>query len=77
MRKVMCLAVVAMMATLVSADSQIFKTALRITVIDDLGNFQEGATVRLFETEEEYFMQSYFKKVCTPLHNFVIVTMLF
>lgn len=33
---------------------QILKTSLRITVIDELGNIVEGATVQLYATEEDY-----------------------
>ena len=37
-----------------AASDQLFKTDLKITVLDDLGNIQEGATVRLFLTEKEF-----------------------
>lgn len=33
---------------------QILKTNLRITIQDDLGNVQEGATVTLFENNDDY-----------------------
>lgn len=33
---------------------QLIKTTLNITVRNDLGNTVEGATVRLFETEDDY-----------------------
>lgn len=33
---------------------QLIKTTLHITVRDDLGNIAEGATVQLFETEDDY-----------------------
>jgi hypothetical protein len=33
---------------------QLIKTTLHITVRDDLGNIAEGATVHLFETEDDY-----------------------
>lgn len=33
---------------------QLIKTTLHITVRDELGNIAEGATVQLFETEEDY-----------------------
>ena len=33
---------------------QLIKTTLNITVRDELGNIVEGATVQLFETEEDY-----------------------
>jgi hypothetical protein len=34
--------------------SQIVKTTLHVTVRDELGNTVEGATIQLFETEEDY-----------------------
>lgn len=37
-----------------AADEQLLPTKLRITVIDELGNFVEGATVSIYETEEDY-----------------------
>jgi hypothetical protein len=37
-----------------ASQPQIFPTNLEITVRDDLGNVVEGATVRLFKTQEDY-----------------------
>ncbi|MEQ9467503.1 MAG: carboxypeptidase-like regulatory domain-containing protein [Ekhidna sp.] len=36
------------------AEAQILPTKLRITVIDGLGNFVEGASVSIYETEKDY-----------------------
>ena len=36
---------------------QLIKTTLHITVRDDLGNIVEGATVQLFEVEEDYLKE--------------------
>ena len=36
---------------------QIIKTTLNITVRDELGNIVEGATVQLFETEDDYLKE--------------------
>lgn len=36
---------------------QLIKTTLHITVRDELGNIVEGATVQLFETEDEYLKE--------------------
>lgn len=36
---------------------QLIKTTLHITVRDDLGNIVEGATVQLFETEDDYLKE--------------------
>ncbi len=37
-----------------SFNSKPLPTSLSITVIDNLGNFVEGATVTIYETEEDY-----------------------
>ncbi len=37
-----------------SAEAQLLPTKLRITVIDGLGNFVEGATVSIYENEKDY-----------------------
>ena len=39
---------------LLAANSQIVKTTLNVTVRDETGNIVEGATVQLFETEQDY-----------------------
>lgn len=36
---------------------QLVKTTLHITVRDELGNIVEGATVQLFETEDDYIKE--------------------
>jgi len=36
------------------ANPQLFPTNLEITVRDEVGNIVEGATVRLFKTQEDY-----------------------
>ncbi|HYG03779.1 MAG TPA: carboxypeptidase-like regulatory domain-containing protein [Chryseosolibacter sp.] len=41
-------------AILISFSFQIIKTSLNVTVRDELGNTVEGATVMLFEKEEDY-----------------------
>lgn len=43
---------VALMVALVSF--QIIKTQMQITIRNELGNTEEGATVQLFENEEDY-----------------------
>lgn len=42
---------------LVASSFQIIKTSLSVTVRDDLGNTVEGASVQLFETEEDYLAE--------------------
>ncbi|WP_425392261.1 carboxypeptidase regulatory-like domain-containing protein [Ekhidna sp.] len=37
-----------------TADAQLFPTKLRVTVIDGLGNFVEGATVSIYDNEADY-----------------------
>ena len=39
---------------LLTSGSQIIKTSLNVTVRDETGNTVEGATVQLYETEEDY-----------------------
>ena len=39
---------------LLALSFQLIKTTLNVTVRDDLGNTVEGASVQLFETEEDY-----------------------
>jgi hypothetical protein len=39
---------------LLLASFQIIKTTLNVTVRDETGNIVEGATVQLYETEEDY-----------------------
>lgn len=36
------------------AGDQLLPTKLRVTVLDGLGNFQQGATVSLYESEDAY-----------------------
>ncbi|WP_424963590.1 carboxypeptidase regulatory-like domain-containing protein [Ekhidna sp.] len=36
------------------SEAQLLPTKLRVTVIDRLGNFVEGATVSIYETEKDY-----------------------
>lgn len=36
---------------------QLIKTSLNITVRDELGNIVDGATVQLYETEEDYLKE--------------------
>lgn len=37
-----------------SSESQLLKTSLRITVLNELGNPEEGVTVVLYKTESDY-----------------------
>lgn len=36
------------------AEAQLLKTNLTITVLDENGNIQEGATITLYKTEDDY-----------------------
>lgn len=50
--------IVALLALLLCLSSfQLIKTTLHITVRDELGNIVEGATVQLFETEDDYLKE--------------------
>jgi len=42
---------------LILSSFQIVKTTLHITVRDELGNIVDGATVQLFETEDDYLKE--------------------
>ena len=53
MKKITLTLVLVSMVVMLAA-FQIIKTQLTITIRDDLGNTVEGATIRLFETEEDY-----------------------
>ena len=41
-------------ASIDTAEAQLLPTKLRITVIDGLGNFVEGASVSIYENEKDY-----------------------
>lgn len=43
--------------TVFLCSSQLIKTTLHVTVRDELGNTVEGATVQLFEKEEDYLKE--------------------
>ena len=45
---------IAILLVVVSSAAQIIKTSLNVTVRDEVGNTVEGATVMLFEKEEDY-----------------------
>ena len=53
MRKITCLFFITALVAL-SAQAQIIKTSLTLTVRDELGNTVEGATVKIFEKEADY-----------------------
>ncbi len=53
--KILTLAVISgLLMAWAIAPNQVLKTSLRITVLNDLGNIQENASVQLFKTEEDY-----------------------
>lgn len=41
-------------ASIHTAEAQLLPTKLRVTVIDGLGNYVEGATVSIYENEKDY-----------------------
>ena len=53
MRRVLALFVLVAVVALTTG-FQLIKTTLSVTVRDEVGNTVEGATVRLFENEEDY-----------------------
>lgn len=40
--------------SIVSSSYQVFKTSIKITVIDELGNIVEGASVQIYGSQEDY-----------------------
>ena len=54
MKKVIGILAVAILFSFTLATNPVFKTSLTLTVRDELGNTVEGASVKLFETEEDY-----------------------
>jgi hypothetical protein len=42
---------------LIASSFQLIKTTLNLTVRDEVGNTVEGATVQLFETEDDYIAE--------------------
>ena len=59
------------LALLLSA-SQLIKTTLHITVRDELGNIVEGATVQLFETEDDYLKEENIATEATTDKNGIV-----
>ncbi len=54
MRIIALLAVILLGTASNTAEAQLLPTKLRITVIDGLGNYVEGATVSIYESEKDY-----------------------
>ena len=52
--KTLLTSVVAIGFLMLTLQFQIIKTSLNITVRNELGNTEEGATITLFETEDDY-----------------------
>ena len=44
--------------TIAAGNYQVFKTSIKITVIDELGNIVEGASVQIYGSEEDYRNES-------------------
>ncbi len=54
MKKAIGIAVISVLFSVPFSAGQIFKTSLTLTVRDELGNTVEGASVKLFDTEDDY-----------------------
>lgn len=54
MRKIVFFLAVPLCLILSSFSGQLLKTNLKITVRNDLGNLEEGVSVQLFSSEEDY-----------------------
>jgi hypothetical protein len=58
MNKIVVPAVLITLLCLLMAASPMFKTSLTITVRDELGNVVEGASIKLFETKDDYLKET-------------------
>lgn len=54
MKSILAIMLVGVMSFSFTPQLQLIKTTLIVHVLDDLGNFQEGASVRLYKTESDY-----------------------
>jgi hypothetical protein len=54
MKRNLYILLAATLLAIACAPSQIMKTSLRITVLDELGNTVEGATILLYANEKDY-----------------------
>ena len=54
MKKVFIPVLLLAMLSIAMSPNQFFKTQLKVTVLDDLGNIQTGATVSLFVSEKDF-----------------------
>lgn len=54
MRVFITIAVILISSSIHTTEAQLLPTKLRVTVIDGLGNFVEGASVSIYETEKDY-----------------------
>ena len=52
--KTLLTSVVAISFLMLTLQFQIIKTSMNVTVRNELGNTEEGATITLYETEEDY-----------------------
>ncbi len=57
MKKVFISAMLLVLVCMAMAFRPPFKTSLTLTVRDELGNLVEGASVKLFETKEDYLKE--------------------
>ena len=58
MKKLLALPVFLILLSVTPSEAQLFNTSLTLTVRDDLGNTVEGATVKIFETEQDYLAET-------------------
>jgi len=58
MKKYTLLTILIVLIAITVGMSQIFKTSLTLTVRDEVGNSVVGATVKLFEKEEDYLKET-------------------
>lgn len=58
MKKLLILPLLFILFSVAESQAQLFNTSLTLTVRDELGNTVEGATVQLYNTEEDYLAET-------------------
>lgn len=58
MKKIITLSLIIVMITFTVGLSQLIKTSLTLTILDEIGNSAPEATVKLFEKEEDYLKET-------------------
>lgn len=57
MKKLILIPAFLMLISVSAISNQVFNTSLTVTVRDELGNIVEGATIQLYEKEDDYLKE--------------------